>query len=320
MTDDKSPGDPRDDDTGPHGTVIQLERPRPRATFDPGEPPSSSSSGSGDSGENPAAGDVDEKVVVIGAVDVDVDELHPRLAQRRDEIASATEHRRTIRRIWVLAPIALVVNGLALAHSPFLDVDRVVAVESEHVSAAAIAAASGVDRGDSLVTLNDEAAEAHIERLAWVADAEVVRRWDGTVEMRVQERQPAAVVQTRDDLPQAVVDQEGRVLEIGGSVPPGLVLVTGVGDGLAEGAVVPARARDALRIALDVPRRVPGAVASVSTDLEARLVAGGVVRFGSAAALDEKMVALATVLAQVDMTNVAVLDLGVPDNPTVTRH
>lgn len=326
MTDDQTPhddpfgDDPTGDDTGPHGTVIQLERPRPRTTFDPGEPPSSDND---DSGENAAAGGMGEKVVVIGAVAGDDDaavELHPRLAQRRDEIATETEHRRTLRRIWVLAPVALVVNGLALVHSPLLDVDRVVAVASEHVSAASIAAASDIDTGDPLVTLDDEAVEADIERLAWVADAEVVRRWDGTVEMSVRERQPAALVQTREDLPQAIVDQEGRVLDLGASGPPGLVLVTGVGDGLAEGEVVPARARDALRIALDAPRRVPGAVVSVSTDLEAQLTGGGVVRFGSAVALDEKMVALATVLAQVDMTNIAVLDLGVPDNPTVTRH
>lgn len=315
MSDDDRPHDDLiDDDTGPRAAVIQLERPRP--TFDPGDPPGSDG-GDDDGVDGDASEGLDdpgeESVVVIG-------DVHPRLVERRDAIATEVEHRRTVRRIWVLGAAALVIDGLALAHSPFLDVDEVVAAGSEHVPAATIAWASGIDQGESLVTLNDEAAEERIEELTWVADAEVVRHWNGTVTMSVRERQPAAVVQTRGDLPQVVVDQEGRVLDVGGPVPPGLVLVTGVGDGLAEGEAVPARARDALRIALDAPRRVPGAIASVSTELEATLTGGGVVRFGSAAALEEKMVALATVLARVDMSNVAVLDLGVPGNPTITRH
>jgi cell division protein FtsQ len=344
MADDQDPNgggvpgrdqDPDDsfDDTDPGGTVIQLERPRSGRT--PPKPsrerPGPGRSREGFEGHDPSSGEWDDEADVgeAGAGDEDdlsggsavvVGEVHPRLIERRDAIASETERRRAIRRIWVLAAAVLVVDGLALVHSPLLDVDEVTVTGSDHVSAASIAWASGIDRGDALVTLDGEAAEERIEALPWVAAAEVVRDWDGTVRMSVRERQPAAVVQTRGDLPPAIVDAEGRVLEVGGPVPPGLVVVTGAGDGLAEGESVPAGARDALRIALDAPRRVPGAIVSVSTRLEALLASGARVRFGSATALEEKMVALATVLSRVDMSNVDVLDLGVPGNPTVTRH
>jgi cell division protein FtsQ len=309
-----------EDDTGPRATVIQLDRPR-SPKFDPVLPGEEDDA----SGEDVVAGEgADAEGTGEGSGSGDGPDgfavVHPRLAERRDAIAEQTRHRRILRRIWMLLPAVLVVDGLAVAHSPLLDVEQVMATGSEHVPAATIAAASGVDEGDSLVFLDAGAAEERIEQLAWVADAEVVRDWDGTVRMAVRERAPAALVQARDELPAAVVDEEGRVLDIGGPLPTGLVVVTGVGDGLAEGQPVPARARDALRIALDAPRRVPGSVIAVSTDLEATLIEGGVVRFGSAAALEEKMVALATVLGQVDMTNVTVLDLGIPGHPTVTRH
>jgi hypothetical protein len=83
---------------------------------------------------------------------------------------------------------------------------------------------------------------------------------------------------------------------------------------------VPATVRDALRVAVGAAERAPGAVVSVSPDLEASLAGGGVVRFGSAEALEEKLVALATVLSDVDLTDLAVLDLRVPSSPALTRQ
>ena len=62
------------------------------------------------------------------------------------------------------------------------------------------------------------------------------------------------------------------------------------------------------------------AVASVSTDLDAVLVEGGTIRFGSTARLDDKVTAAQTVLDQVDTGCLEVLDVRVPGSPALTRN
>jgi hypothetical protein len=58
----------------------------------------------------------------------------------------------------------------------------------------------------------------------------------------------------------------------------------------------------------------------VSTDLEVTLTSGVLVRFGALDDLDEKLVAVATALARVDMRCADVLDVKVPGSPTVSRR
>jgi hypothetical protein len=89
---------------------------------------------------------------------------------------------------------------------------------------------------------------------------------------------------------------------------------------MREGDRVPAGVRDALRIAVVAPVQVPGAITAVSVKLEAALTRGGVVTFGSVDELDEKLVAVATVLARVDMRCLRILDVKVPGSPTVSRQ
>lgn len=239
-----------------------------------------------------------------------------RIAVRRDE------GRRRLRRLaWGLGGVTLLVNGAAIAHTPFVDVDRIEVTTGPNTPAAAVQAASGIDRGDAMLTLDESGAEAKIERLSWVADADVQREWPSTVRIVVHERAPAAILQSPlPGQPLGLADAEGRVLQIGGPVPFGLVTVTGVPAVMHQGEPVPPTVRDALRLAVTAPVVVPGAVTAVSLDLEATLTSGGVVRFGSLRDLDEKLVALATVLARVDTSCLGVLDLKVPGSPTVSRR
>jgi cell division protein FtsQ len=300
------------DDDLPSGVVV-LDRPRPGAGGRRpagGTPPGSGGSGGGGDGppESPSAG--------TGLV-----ALHPRMERRRLDVQRDRERRRLHRAVWVLAVVALLVVGAALSQTPAVDVDHLLVAGEGNTSEAAVRWASGIRRGDALLTLDERGAERRIEELPWVAHADVVREWPGTVRVVVRERQPEAAVQAGDRLPPALVDHTGRVLDVGGPVPPGLVVVTGLDPGeLAEGEIVPAGVRDALRVAVGARERVPGAVASISLGLDANLTAGGRVRFGSPAALDEKLVALATFLTDVDLTNLDVLDLRVPGSAAITRR
>jgi cell division protein FtsQ len=248
--------------------------------------------------------------------------LHPRMRRRRITIRRIEGRRRLRRLTWVLGGLALLVDGIALAHTGFVDVDRFEVVGSTATPEAAIRAASGIDAGDALLTLDEGKAEQRIEALPWVAEADVVKQWPDTVRITVTDRVPAVVVQISDDAgagaPLALVDATGRVLDIGAQLP-GVIMVTGAPPGLAEGQEVPGVVRDALDVARATNDRLPGAVTAVSTDLDATLAGGGVVRFGSLDEIDDKVVALATVLAGVDLQCMAVLNVAVADHPALTR-
>jgi cell division protein FtsQ len=246
--------------------------------------------------------------------------LHPRMRSRRIAVLRSEGLRRLRRLTWGLTGLALLVDGVALAHTGFVDVDRFEIVGSPGTPASAVQHASGIHEGDALLTLDEVAAERRIEALPWVAEADVVRQWPGTVRITVVERRPSAVLQVSDDpaAPLALVDATGRVLDIGAH-PEGLIAVTQVPPGLEEGGRVAAPVRDALRIAEAASQRMPGAIVSLTVGLEATLGSGGVVLFGSADDLDAKLMALSTVLARVDLECLEALNLAVPDHPALRR-
>jgi len=252
--------------------------------------------------------------------DASVAELHPRMRSRRIAVRRSEGLRRLRRLTWGLAGLALLVDGIALAHTGFADVDDFAIAGSPNTSVAAVRHASGIHAGDALLTLDEAGAERRIETLPWVAEADVVRQWPGTVRITVVERQPSAVLQVSEDAaaPLALVDASGRVLDIGAH-PEGLIAVTEVPAELEEGGRVPPAARDALRIVDAASRRMPGTIVSLTVGLEATLGSGGVVLFGSAEDLDAKLMALSTVLARVDLECLDSLNLAVPDHPALKR-
>ena len=108
--------------------------------------------------------------------------------------------------------------------------------------------------------------------------------------------------------------------EAAGDTGDAPLVLTGIEGPVAEGRRLPGDARDALAIAAAVDERLPDTVASVSTDLEAELIAGGAIRFGSTDDLDQKITAVKTVLSDVDTSCMALLDVRVPGSPALTRN
>lgn len=283
--------DPPDDDSGEMAPVIAIGR---KADDD-----------EADTGDDSAA------VAVV----------HDRMRARRIAVRREEGLRRLRRVAWGLGAVTALVVGAALGQTPLFDVDRIEVHDAGgQVTAASIRWASGVHRGDALLTMDEHGAERAIEALPWVAEADVRREWPNTVRISVTERTPVAVLFSGPGLPRAAVDAEGRVLRIGDPLPPGLVVITGMPATMREGEPLPAVGRDALELALTASVQVPGAIRSVSPNLEAELAAGGVARFGSLDQLDEKLQSLATVLARVDMTCADVLDVKVPGTATVSRR
>ena len=252
----------------------------------------------------PAAGDgtpAAEPAAPAAAVAVDPRMRSRRIAVRRDE-----GRRRLKRATLVLALLALVVLAVAVLQSPVLDVDRVLVDRDRAHAAEAVRREAGVELGDALVGIDPGAVADRVEALPWVAEARVTRSWPSTVRIQVSEREATALVQVTADRA-ALIDDEGRVLSIERHTPddaggrrrgaarahrhrgPG-------GRGRAAAGGGPRRPDDRRRRA----RAPAGLVVSVSTTLDATLVEGGEIRFGSVAELDDKITAAKTVLADVD--------------------
>jgi cell division protein FtsQ len=251
--------------------------------------------------------------------------VDPRMRSRRIGVRREAGRRRLRRATLVLAVLAVAVCSLAATRSPVLDVDHLTVSGAERTDVAAIVRAAGIERGDAMVGVDPAAAARRVERLPWIGRVKVVRAWPATVKIEVHERSPAAMIQVTEARV-ALVDDGGRVLSIepaGGEAEPaqgGPVTLTGVDGRLAEGERLPADARAALAVALGARERLPGVVASVSTELDAALVEGGTVRFGSADRIQDKLTAVETVLEQVDTGCLETLDVRVPGSPALTRN
>ena len=83
-------------------------------------------------------------------------------------------------------------------------------------------------------------------------------------------------------------------------------------------------APELLAVAAALPEEVRAAVAAVRAapaegEVDLRLTGGGIARLGPTTGLGAKLVAVATVLEQVDLTCLATIDVRVPSAPAVTR-
>jgi cell division protein FtsQ len=247
--------------------------------------------------------------------------IDPRFRQRRIEVRRV-EGRRRLRVLLILLGFVLFALAVwASTRSPFLDVDRVRVTGSAHVPEAAVAAASGIHRGTAMFDVDEATARRRVEALPWVLRARVQRRWPATVTIEVQERAPIAALPGPGGV--ALVDRTGRVLTVAPAPPPGQPLLVGLAPAGPPGTRIGGRAGDLLAVARAVPPsvapRLAGIVAAEGGQVELRLRPSGVVKLGPPTALGEKLLAVETVLTQVDLTRLAVLDVRVPASPAVTR-
>lgn len=150
------------------------------------------------------------------------DEIEPRIAERRQKV---TEERARRRLLWVVAALAVIVVaalGYWLLRSPLLSIREVTATGAVRSDPVAIAAAAGVTTGIPTISVDTAAAEAALAADPWIADADVVVSWPGSVTINVVERIPIAVA--RGDGGSALVASDGTILEEGEGPPPHIVI------------------------------------------------------------------------------------------------
>ncbi len=242
--------------------------------------------------------------------------------------------------------------------SPLLAVEHLRADGTAHLPSSRIVAVSGLGDHRPMVSVATSAVASRLRAEPWVASAQVIREWPTTVRFVVRERRAVAVVASADPTTSKAtveVDATGRVLTTptptGAALPrlmgspapdrPGSWLAgtsaTGrpsghLGEALAAAAAMPASVSGRIGgIMVDPAGGVtlawsPGSPGSPVVKL-GRPPAASVAPPGPHAApaltgldvaLVRQMEALATVVANVDLSKVAQIDLTVPDRPALT--
>lgn len=261
--------------------------------------------------------------------------IDSRIRARRIDVRRREGRRRLRRLAAVLAVSALVLGAWALVRSPALDVDEIVVTGASRTPVDEVLASLAVSRGDALVDIDVNQSAEGVAALPWVASVDVERTWGGTIAVDVVERTPDLVAS--DSTGQLwLVDADGAVLGAADDSIDPFVRVDGI-DPPAPGNAIDSGRSAALGLAVGLPEHVRPLVAAVEVDeadeiwirLHARpgevdadgatRADGGLIRFGDGRALEEQIRAAAAVLDQVDLTDLAVVDVRVPSNPVVTR-
>lgn len=251
--------------------------------------------------------------------------MDPRIRRRRVEVRREEGRRRLRVMVGIATVAALGGGGWAATGSPLLDLDRVVVEGAVHTAPEEARFASGLRLGEQLVDVDEEAAARGVEALPWIDRATVRRRWPGEVRIVVVEREPVAVTSAESG-GVALVDERGRVLDWVDGPPAGLPVLTGLAPAGPPGSTLSPDGVAALSVAAALPEELrlhTVGVAPVEGDgeeVEIRLDPEGSVRLGRPVDLERKFDAIRAVFAQVDLGNLAVLDVRRPDSPVLTRR
>jgi cell division protein FtsQ len=157
--------------------------------------------------------------------------------------------------------------------------------------------------------------------LPWVKTVSISKQWPGTVKVSVVERNAVAAAPAAAG-GYVLVDAEGRLLEAVPAPPAGVAVLVDVAPAGAAGGVLDPSAGATLAVARALPKELVPQVAGVVATADGvalRLAVGGSVRLGGTDGLGPKLLAVATFLAQVDLTGLCTLDVRVPSAPSLTR-
>jgi cell division septal protein FtsQ len=256
------------------------------------------------------------------------EDVHPKISERRQGVAKDKSRRRS-QTIFTLGFISMAaVIALAVLASPLFNVAEVQAAGHVRTDPGKIIAVSGVAIGSQLTDVDTSAvAEAVMNSSAWIESVQVDRSWNGVITIYVVERTPVLAVPIQADGSRLMlVDATGRQLEAisieEANLPSGVMPVEGLEvNGIAgqPSGVETLRAGAIMKGLSDEVRSMAAAL-QVTDGLVSLLTPDGAkISFGDERLLEEKVIAVETLFARVDMRCLHEIDVRVPAAPTVTR-
>jgi len=249
--------------------------------------------------------------------------VDPRVAKRRQAVSRERGRRRLRILVTLLAVVAFVGAVFGLLQSPLLDVDRVDVTGAKETSVSAVLHVTGLsERGHAMIAVDRFALARRVERLPWVAKAEVTRKWPNVVRVAIVERTAIGAIAVPGGV--ALLDATGRVLATASAPPAGVVAVQ-AGDAIpGPGSTVPAPVQAALAILHALSANLAGQVQVIHRvdgdppTYEMGLAGNVVIRLGESDHIPEKLAAAEAVLAQAHNPGTTI-DVRIPQSPTVTR-
>jgi cell division protein FtsQ len=247
--------------------------------------------------------------------------MDPRISARRTAVIRDQGRRRLRVLVIGLAATAVVVGGWFLIHSPLFAARAVTVTGNVHESASQVIEQAGLASQPALLDVNAGAAAARIEELPWVRSASVAVSWPDGVHIAVTEQTPRVVVSEAGGR-WATLSANGRVLGVSTVRPPGLVLLTVPQAPGAPGSVLPGRDAPGLDVAATLPASFAAQVTGVTVEpagwVQLSMTTPIAVDIGSATQLTAKYEDVSSILAGATLHNGDVIDVSVPDAPTVT--
>jgi cell division septal protein FtsQ len=216
---------------------------------------------------------------------------------------------------------ALLVGGWYLLHSPLFSARAVTVIGATHETSAQVAAAAGLADHPALLSINAGAAATAVERLPWVATARVAVGWPDGVRITVTEQVPKVAMQTAAGQWDSL-SATGRVLAVAATQPAGLMVVTGPQAPGAPGSTLGAGDQAGLRVAATLPASFVAQVTAVHVEsggwVQLAMTTPIVVDIGTATQLPAKYEDVTSLLSGATLHTGDVIDVSVPDAPTVT--
>ena len=247
--------------------------------------------------------------------------MDPRISARRTAVLRDQGRRRFRILIIGLGGTALLIGVWFLLHSPIFSARAVTVTGNVHESAAQVIEQAGLAGEPPLLDVHAGTAAARVERMPWVRSASVVVSWPDGVRITVSEETPRLLVSEAGGR-WATLSAAGRVLGVSTVRPPGLVVLTVPQPPGAPGSVLPVRDDAGLDVAATLPASFAAQVTAVTVEpagwVQLSMTTPIAVDIGTATQLTAKYEDVSSILAGATLHNGDVIDVSVPDAPTVT--
>ena len=247
--------------------------------------------------------------------------MDPRIRARRTAVMKEQGRRRLVIGGVALGAVALLVGGWYLVHTPLFSARSVTVTGNVHETAAEVVSQAGLASHPPLLDVDAAAAAARLEQLPWVRKASVHVSWPDGVHIAVTEETPTFTISTPAGKWESL-SEDGRVLGESATRPPGLLLLTVPQTPGAPGTVLAAKDSPGLQVASTLPASFVSQVTAVTVEpagwVQLALTTPVVVDIGTATELTAKYEDVSSILAGASLHNGDVIDVSVPDAPTVT--
>jgi cell division protein FtsQ len=247
--------------------------------------------------------------------------MDPRLSARRTAVLREQGQRRLRIVVAGVFGTLVIVAGWFALHSPLFSARALTVTGNAHESSAQVLAQGGLTGHPALLDVNAGAVAARIEQLPWVRSAAVHVSWPDGVHVVVTEETPRLAV-SEPGGHWATLSADGRVLSVTAARPAGLLLLTVPAAPGAAGTQLSARDAAGLRVASTLPVSFGAQVTAVTVEpqgwVQLAMTTPVLVNIGSASQLGAKYEDVSSILAGATLHNGDVIDVSVPDAPTVT--